>query len=240
MTGTHCGCNVNSMPRTARIAPGGVVFHALNRGNARAIIFEKDEDYAAFERVMVRTLAEIPLRLLAYCLMPNHWHFVLWPRRDGQLGSFMQRLATTHVRRWRLARANVGEGHLYQGPYKSFPVQNDGHLLAVCRYVERNPLRAKLVRRAEAWRWSSLWRRQHPKLTLDVPPLSAWPINPPPDWLRRVNQAETAAELEALRTSLARGRPFGTPNWQQRAANRLGLESTFRGRGRPKKDAGSD
>jgi hypothetical protein len=88
------------------------------------------------------------MRILAYCLMPNHWHFVLWPYDDGDLAAFMHRLTTTHVRRWHLHRHSVGAGHLYQGTFKSFPVQSDAHLLTVCRYVERNPVRARLVDRA--------------------------------------------------------------------------------------------
>jgi putative transposase len=222
------------MPRVARIAPGGIVFHVLNRGNARAEIFANDADFAAFERVMADTLAQVPVQLLAYCLMPNHWHLVLRPRRDGELGRFMQRLTTTHVRRWRLARGTVGEGHLYQGTYKSFPVQDDDHLLTICRYVERNPRRANLVRRAEAWRWSSLWRRCNRSVSEDLPALSEWPITRPRNWLQRVNRPETEEELADVRTSIARGRPFGNRPWQQRTAMRLHLESTFRSRGRPK------
>lgn len=145
----------------------------LNRGNGRATIFGDAGDYAAFERVLAETLGLIPaVRLLAYCLMPNHgstelaevWHLLLWPRRgpDGQLGAFMQRLTVTHVRRWHAHRHSAGGGHVYQGPYKSFPVQDDGHFLVVARYVERNPLRAGLVARAEDWRWSSLCRENVP------------------------------------------------------------------------------
>src|SRR5690349_18090492 len=97
------------MPRTARVAPGGVVFHVLNRGNARSPIFEADGDYAAFLRALAETLARFPrLRLLAYCLMPNHWHLVLWPASDGELGRFMQRLTVTHVRRWHEFRRTTG------------------------------------------------------------------------------------------------------------------------------------
>jgi putative transposase len=179
----------------------------------------------------------VPLRLLAYCLMPNHWHLVLWPRRDGELGRFMQRLTTTHVRRWRLARGTVGEGHLYQGTYKSFPVQDDDHFLTICRYVERNPLRANLVSPAEAWRWSSLWRRCNRIVSDDAPPLADWPIAPPRNWLQRVNRPETQEELAAVRMSITRGRPFGSHPWQQATAKRLRLESTFRPRGRPKRTA---
>lgn len=225
------------MPRTARVAPGGVIFHVLNRANARATIFTGDGDYAGFERVLAEMVTIIPIRLLAYCLMPNHWHLLLWPRADGDLGRFMQRVTTTHVRRWRLAHDNVGEGHLYQGTYKSFPIQNDDHLFTVCRYVERNPLRARLVKRAQDWRWSSLWRRRHPRVTEDVPTLSDWPETPPRNWVQRVNRPETDQELEALHASLRRGRPFGAESWQKRTARRLGLQSTFRPRGRPKKSS---
>jgi putative transposase len=207
----------------------------LNRANGGATIFATDADYGAFERVMADTLRRIPMRALAYCLMPNHWHLVLWPRGDGDLGQFMQRLTTTHVRRWRLHRQSVGEGHLYQGTYKSFPVQDDVHLLTVWRYVERNPLRARLVGRAEQWRWSSLWRRQHPDGADDLPPLCDGPLDRPRDWLACVNRPETAAELEALRTSIGRGRPFGAGSWQERIAEKLGLQAAFHPRGRPRK-----
>ena len=139
------------MPRPNRVAPGGVIFHCLNRGNDRRTLFDDPQDFAAFERVMQSTLEAVPIRLLAYCLMPNHWHLMLWPRQDGELASFMQRLTTTHVRRWHRYRESDGHGHLYQGTYKSFPVQDDRHFLIATRYVERNALRAGLAERAEAW-----------------------------------------------------------------------------------------
>ena len=131
-----------------------MVFHVINRANARARIFGNDGDYAAFERVMWETLARQPMRILGYLIMPNHWHLVLWPEHDGDLAKFMQRLTVAHVRRWHLHRKTVGCGHLYQGTYKSFPVETDEHLLTVLRYGERNALRAGLVERAEEWRWS--------------------------------------------------------------------------------------
>lgn len=224
------------MPRTARRAPGGVLFHVLNRGNARAQIFDESEDYHAFQRVLTDTLAHVPMRILAYSLMPNHWHFVLWPREDGHLGEFMRRVTTTHVRRWHLHRQSVGAGHLYQGTYKSFPIQKDEHLLTVCRYVERNPVRAKLVDKAEDWPWSSLWQRLHPSEGRGRPHLCEWPVARPENWGAWVNRPETPAELEAARDSVTRGRPYGTASWQRRIAAKLGLESSFRPRGRPRKN----
>jgi putative transposase len=215
-----------------------MIFHVLDRGNARDQIFHKDSDYAAFEKVLAETQEQISLRILSYCVMPNHWHLVLWPRRDGDLGRFMQRLTTTHVRRWHLHRRTVGTGHLYQGTYKSFPIEADEHLYTVLRYVERNPVRPTLVDRAEEWRWSSLWRLLHPSDNDAKPVLCPWPIPRPSDWLARVNRALTKKEVEAVHVSVARGRPFGTETWQERTAKRLGLESTFRSRGRPRKTDG--
>lgn len=223
------------MPRVARTAPGGTVFHVLNRANDRATLFDGARDYAAFERVMVRTTELIPMRLLSYCLMPNHWHLVLWPHCDGDLARYMHRLTTTHVRRWRLHRHSVGAGHVYQGTFKSFPVQTDEHLLKVCRYVERNALRAGLVRRAEDWPSSSLWIRTRNAVESSKPPLVDLPINVPSDWVDLVNQPLTATELEALRLCLQRGRPFGELVWQTQTARRLGLEATLRPRGRPRR-----
>ena len=105
------------MPRTARIAPAGVIFHVLNRANARMKIFEAAGDYHAFESLLAEAVLRVPMRLLAYCLMPNHWHLVVWPERDGELGRFMHRLTTTHARRWHGRRGTEGSGHLYQGTY---------------------------------------------------------------------------------------------------------------------------
>jgi putative transposase len=212
-----------------------MIFHVLNRANARARIFAKDADYAAFERVMCETLARMPMRVLGYLVMPNHWHLVLWPERNGELAAFMQRLTTTHVRRWHLHRKTVGCGHLYQGTYKSFPIQADEHLLTVLCYVERNALRAGMVERAEQWRWSSLWRWRHPAITEDVPPLTAWPVERPRQWLLQVNRPQDKPELTTLQTAVQRGRPFGSAIWQEMTSKKLGLESTFTPRGRPKK-----
>lgn len=222
------------MPRTARHAPGGMFFHVLNRGNGRDQIFEKDRDYAAFEKVLAETQELVPVRIISYCLMPNHWHLVLRPLHDGDLGRFMQRLTTTHVRRWHLHHGSVGRGHLYQGTYKSFPIEEDDHLYTVIRYVERNPVRPTLVERAQKWPWSSLWRWLNPAEHADKPVLCTWPIPRPADWVIRVNRALTKKEIEAVLASVKRGRPFGSESWQEKTAVQLGLQSTFRPRGRPR------
>lgn len=196
-------------------------------------LFLKEADFEAFERAIEQTLETRPMRILAYCLMSNHWHMVLWPESDGDLGAFMQKLTITHARNWQINRGRVGYGHLYQGRYKSFPVQNDEHFYQVVRYVERNALRADLVRRAENWRYSSLWRRLK-GTSEDRKMLSDWPLARPRSWLQFVNQAQSDAELAAIRRSVQRGQPYGGDAWVRSTAARLGVESTLNPRGRPK------
>lgn len=150
------------MPRAKRADEAGGIYHALNRGNARVTIFHKDEDYAAFERILAEGLEKYPVSLYAYQLLPNHWHLALasgaQPERGGANESVLRWVTATHTMRYHAHYHTSGEGHVYQGRFKSFPVQDDEHFHVVCRYVERNALRAGLVKRAEEWRWGSLYR----------------------------------------------------------------------------------
>lgn len=227
-----------TMPRGPRQFPAGFVYHVLNRAVARLPLFEKPADYEAFLRVLAEALEEHPIRILAYVLMPNHWHFVLWPEHEGDLSAFCRWLTHTHSMRWHAHYHTSGTGHIYQGRFKAFPLEADDHFYTVCRYVERNPLRANLVPGAEHWPWSSLWRRVHG----DHHPcsfLSGWPLPLPSHWVQYVQEPQTAAELEALRRSVQHGTPFGSEGWQNRMAARLGLEHTLRSPGRPKKRTGT-
>lgn len=133
------------MPRTARASLGNWCYHVLNRGNARADVFHKDEDYAAFVGLFQPACERLRMRILGYCLMPNHFHLVLRPYADGDLGRWMQWLMTSHVRRYH--RHYGSSGHIWQGRFKAFPIEEDEHFLTVLRSVERNALRARLVRR---------------------------------------------------------------------------------------------
>jgi putative transposase len=210
------------------------VYHVLNRANARRRIFEKDADYVAFERTLAEVRERIPMRILAWCVMPNHWHLVLWPRHDGELSEYMRLVTLTHAQRWHAHRDTAGTGHLYQGRFKSFAVQNDAHFLTVCRYVEANALRAGLVKRAEDWQWCSLWRAQ--RHCMHKPPqLEEWPVARPRDWIAYVNEATAPAELDAVRRSAQRGTPYGHAAWVDDVARRLHLQCTLRLRGRPEK-----
>ena len=200
------------------VAPGGMVFHVLNRGVARMQLFEKAADYQAFEQVLQDTLDQSPMRICAYAVMPNHWHLLLWPECDGELAAFMQRLTITHVRRWQEHRGYAGLGHVYQGRYKSFPVESDEHFWVVARYVECNAMRANLVLRAEEWRWSSLWQRCHPTGE-ERSLLAAWPIDMPANWLERVNQTDDGAGTGCFAAACNEAAPLASRNGRRKSRN---------------------
>jgi putative transposase len=221
------------MGRPQRAAAGGYVYHVLNRANARMTIFEKDGDYQAFETVLAEAVERSATRLLAYCLMPNHWHLLVWPRQEGELSRFVGWLTLTHTQRWHAHRRSTGSGHVYQGRFKSFPIEEDEPFYRVARYVERNAARTNLAPRAEAWRWGSLFRWLRGSAE-DKALLAAWPLPRKANWVDHVNHPLTEAELAAVRRSVQRGSPFGGSDWSERTIRRLGLESTLRPRGRPK------
>jgi len=220
------------MPRTARASVGGVCYHVLNRGNGRMRVFHDADDHAAFVDLLGRACERLPMRVLSYVLIPNHFHLVLWPHGDGDLGRWMQWLLTSHVRRHHRRRRT--SGHVWQGRFKAFPIQEDGHLVTVLRYVERNPVRAGLVKRAEDWKWSSAAVRgskARPEWLLDGP------VALPRPWRRWVNQPLSERELADVRRSVMRGTPWGEESWTVATARRLGLEFTLHPRGRPRKEA---
>jgi len=216
------------MPRTARASQGGYCYHVLNRGNGRAAVFHKDGDYQAFLRLLAEANARLPMRILAYCLMPNHFHLVLWPKGDGDLSRWMQWLMTAHVRRYH--QHHHSSGHVWQGRFKAFPIQADEHLLNVLRYVEANALRAGLVKDPDHWPWCSLASTDE---TQPVP-LHAGPVPRPKNWLKLVREPMKDADLTHLRQSVVRGRPLGEDTWQKRTAKKLGLDASLRPRGRPR------
>jgi putative transposase len=220
------------MLRMARNAPGGLVYHVLNRANGRLRLFKTEKDFLAFERVLLLAHRRTPIRILDWCVMSNHWHLVLWPERDGQLTEFVRWLTLTHAQRWKHAHAAVGHGHLYQGRFKSFPIEQDDHLLTVLRYVERNPVRAALVQQAQRWPWGSCHVRQKRAHAL-YPLLSAWPALRPSRWLETVNSPQTQADEKRVQESILRNRPAGSEPWVQRMAKALALNHTLRPRGRP-------
>lgn len=235
------------MPRSARVAPGGEVYHVINRAAARHMIFKTDADFLAFERILFEAMMKHPTRILSYCVMSNHWHFVVWPREDGELSAFFKWLAHTHAMRWRVAHKTVGYGPLYQGRFKSFLIEKADALETICRYVERNALSADLVKRAEDWRWGSLWTRLN-GTNEQKALLKDWPtgrgkgpvreFNTPTRlraWTEVVNEVITKREAQRIKTSIERSRPLGTDAWVGRIATKYGLGHTMRNEGRPRK-----
>ncbi|MDJ0793004.1 MAG: transposase [Woeseiaceae bacterium] len=218
------------MARTARASKGGVCYHVVNRGNARATVYHNESDFRSFIRLIEEASDRLPLRVLAFCLMPNHFHLVLWPFEDGDLSRWMHWLLTSHVRRYHRIRGT--SGRVWQGRFKAFPIQEDRHLLTVMRYVERNPVRANLVQRASDWRWSSISGGRTPAWK-DA--LADSPVAKPSNWERLVDTPMNDDELRALRHCNRRNAPFGDHNWVHETARDLGLESSLRRVGRPSK-----
>jgi putative transposase len=219
-----------AMPYRKRVGAAGVVFHVLNRGVRKLRLFDGPGDYHAFLDVFCEAQERVPIRCLAYCLMPNHFHLVLWPRTDTEQSVFMAWLTATHSKRWHGWRGTAGTGHVYQGRYKAFPVSSDTHFLRLCRYVERNPLRGGLVARAEEWPWSSLAQRAHGPSPIS---LTEWPVTRPPDWNDLV-QLDVAEETQELREAVNRGTPYGPVDWRVRIARQLDLASSLAPVGRPR------
>lgn len=217
------------MPRPPRLLFPGQYYHVLNRANGGAKIFHCDADYLAFIRLIEKAQERISLGLIAACLMPNHFHLVVRPERAGDIPAWIRWLCTTHARHHH--EKFKTSGRLWQGRYRAFIVQNDHYLLTLLRYVERNALRKNLVERAEDWRWGSLfWRtRGHSPLLLMPPPLAL-----PANWREWVNLPQTAAEIDAIRTSVNRQRPFGDPDWVTSQARDASLGQSLIEVGRPR------
>ncbi len=188
-------------------------FHVLNRAVRRARLFDTDADYRAFLAAIVEGQQRTQIDLLAYCVMPNHFHLVVGPIRGGDLSAFMRWFTATHSKRWHGHRGTTGTGSVYQGRFKAFPVQDDAHFMTVCRYVERNPLRAGLVRRAADWPWSSLYQRINNSNAVALTP---WPILPSQNWTEIVEGVERGDEVAQIRESLRSGMPFGNSDWLKR------------------------
>jgi len=219
------------MGRPKRIALGGYVYHVLNRANGRLRIFRKQGDFQAFEQILGEGIERFEMRICGYCLMGNHWHLLLWPRRNSDLSVFMRWITLTHVQRFHSSHGTVGIGHLYQGRYKSFPVQDNSYYLTVMRYIESNPLRAGLVKNAADWPWSSFAARNDRESQF---PLSDGPVILPSNWSELVHRTIDHRRLETIKNSINRCSPLGDKEWTRTTAVKMNLESTLRQKGRPR------
>ncbi|MBI5645000.1 transposase [Candidatus Kaiserbacteria bacterium] len=196
------------MARQPRIDLGDYVYHVINRANGRMKIFHSELDYKDFEYLLNEIVETFEMRILAYVIMPNHWHMLLYPKKDGDMGKALQWLGTSHVRRHHTRQRTVGGGHVYQGRYKSFLVQEDHHLLTVLKYIERNPVRAKLARRPEDWKWGSAFRRIHGGAK-QKSLLAESPVDLPRGHREWINDPEPSEELKDIRHSIEKNVPYG-------------------------------
>jgi len=180
------------MPRRPRASMPASFFHVINRTARRVPIFTRPTDYRAFLKVLDEGLALYPVRLLAYCVMSNHWHLVVGPKGTNELSSFMRWVSATHAVRWHHRHGTIGQGALYKGRFQARPIETAASLVHVCRYVERNALTAGLVRRAENWPWCSLSERFRSDARL---PLASAPFLVSAAWVDYVNAPPTPTDL---------------------------------------------
>jgi putative transposase len=213
------------MPRVARIQTAGTYFHILNRANSKLKIFRKQIDYEEFIQLIIESLEKYKIDIYAYILMPTHWHIICSAQVDGEISRWMAWLQMMHTRSWHRRYKTIGRGHFYQGRYKSFIIQEDVYFLQVCRYVERNALRAGLVLKAEDWKWSSLFPENKVKI-------SNWPISKPKNYLGFVNENITNLELESIRESIVKNKPYGEIKWVKQVAKINNIEQSLRKPGR--------
>ena len=227
------------MPRPLRPIDDGLVYHVINRGNNRQNVFRKEADFKAFLTALGELKERKPFRLYGYCLLNNHFHLLLRPTGDATISRIMQSLLVSHTQRYH--RHYKSGGHVWQGRFKSPVIQNDEHLLTVLRYIEANPLRAKIVTRADDYPWSSY--RMHGLGETDelVDSLVNYEALSPllkvrqRKWAEKVHRPLDEANLEAIRRASATGLPYGSPAWVTRLAKRLDLDLAIRPRGRPRK-----
>jgi len=220
------------MGRVARVDVGNYVYHVLNRAVGRMRIFTQPSEYEIFESLLYDAVEMMEMPLLSYSLMPNHWHLELYPKKDGDVGEFMHWLTNTHTRRVHSYTNTIGTGPLYQGRYKSFLIQEDEHLLTVLKYIERNPVRARLAKRPENWRWGSAWIRQHGTVK-QKRMLADSPVPLPRCYHAWINEPDKEDDLINIRGSANRGAPYGSGNWVENMITQHDLLATVRKPGRP-------
>ncbi len=218
------------MPRQARSVAGGYIYHVLNRGNGKQTVFHKEKDYSAFLELMKKAKERVPIKFFAYCLMPNHYHFVLKPLRADHLSKWIHWLTTVHAGRYH--HHFQTSGHIWQDRFKNILVQDDHHFSTVLKYTERNPVRAGIVKYLCDWPWSS-YQEHIGKKSIDL--LDARPINLQRDWEEFLNTPLKTTELEDLRKCIKKRFPYGDEKWKSEISEKFGIQCFEKRMGRPKK-----
>ena len=218
------------MPRGPRNLSDGAFYHILNRGNAKQKVFHDTQDYTFFLQSVVRAKDKHPVDIFAYCLMPNHFHFVVRADIATDISKLIHIFMTRFNQRYRRVYNSIG--HIWQGRYKDFMIQNEDHLMVVIRYIERNPVQAGLVVSASNWRWSS----HNERITggkLIIHDNYIFPLNG--KWTEYVNSSISEKEKQKMERSIIHQTPFGDEDWVKKTCEQYGLEHTRRLPGRPRK-----
>ncbi|HXN05700.1 MAG TPA: transposase [Nitrospiria bacterium] len=205
------------MARIARVVAPGFPHHITQRGNRRQQTFFNEEDYHRYIRLMAEWSSRLKVEVWAYCLMPNHIHLIANPQSEEGL---RRAIGETHRRYTQQINLREGwRGHLWQGRFTSFPM-DESYLLAAARYVELNPVRAKLVDRPDAYKWSSAaahLERRDDEL-VKVSPLLGLVGN----WREFLSQAASEDQREELRRHERTGRPLGADGFVAELEKTLG------------------
>jgi putative transposase len=188
------------MPSRSRNLPAGCVVHVVNRGNDKRALFERAEEFEEFLGLVAWAKTVCPVRIVAYCIMSNHWHFVFWVEIEWDVSAFLHRLTTTHAKRWRRRTGTEGNGHVYQDRFKGSSIFSERYYYNCLRYVEQNPLQAGLVRSAKEWRWSSLGERLGNGRGI----LSPDPAGLPLGWAELVDLPLEQPDVDEIRKRLKR------------------------------------
>jgi putative transposase len=210
------------MPRAARIVIPGIPHHITQRGNRQQVIFFDAEDYQSYCDILAIALSKHKTKCLAWCLMPNHIHLMLVPESVDSLRATLSSTHTTYAQR--VNERQQLSGHVFQGRFASYPM-DDAHMMIAARYIENNPVKAGMVKRAEDWPWSSALA--HIKNTYDgLTDIKALAQHIP-NWSAMLEYGLEAADQ--IDVAIKTGKPQGQPTWLQH----IGYKSEPKSRGRP-------
>lgn len=211
------------MPRVARVVAEGMPHHVIQRGNRRQQVFFGDDDREYYLKQLFDKCRRYEMDIWAYCLMDNHVHLIVVPKKEESLA---KTVGETHKFYTRMINFKKGwRGYLWEGRFKSF-VLDEAYLWACLRYVERNPVRAKMVRRAEDYRWSSAWAHVHrtPNELLS----ECFVLEEVDDWAAYLSEDEQEEDLKLFRRHGETGRPLGDANFLDRLKRKLGIEVGYK------------
>lgn len=222
------------MARIPRIEVVDCPHHVTQRGNRRLQTFYSDADYLEYLRLLAEAKEKARVSIWAYCLMPNHVHFVVVPSEKGGLARLMQHPHRRYA--WRINKRMNWQGHLWQARFYSCPM-DERHLIAAVRYVELNPVRARLCEDPRDWRWSSVHAHLKGKndALVDVGPM----LEKAPDWDDFLAQSVPDSMIESIRTNSSSGRPAGNDAFVSVVETQTGTRLRKRRPGRFPKQLGN-